>query len=88
MGMGVEGIEFFRLFMMAIFLLIVPMMLVAMIAGLGFGIIQNMFQIQEQSLSFFPKLILMILVFVIGLTWMYEQSIIEYRELFKFVFKS
>lgn len=85
--MGVEGIEFYRVFLMDIFMLIVPMMVISMIAGIGFGIVQTMFQIQEQSLSFFPKLVLMVGVFILGLTWMYDQSIMEYTELFKFVFK-
>jgi flagellar biosynthesis protein FliQ len=47
-----------------------PMLIAALLVGLLVSILQAVTQIQEQTLTFVPKLIAVGLVFLIGLPWM------------------
>ena len=42
-----------------------PLMLVALVVGLGIGLFQALTQIQEMTLTFVPKMITMVLVFLL-----------------------
>jgi len=60
-----------------------PLLLVALAVGLIVSILQAVTQIQEQTLSFVPKLFAVAAVGLIGLPWM-MQIIIRYTvELFR-----
>ena len=50
-----------------------PMLLVGLIVGLVISIFQAVTQIQEQTLSFIPKVLAMAAVLVIGGPWMLNQ---------------
>ena len=50
-----------------------PMLLAALIVGLLISIFQAVTQIQEQTLSFIPKVLAMAAVLVIGGPWMLNQ---------------
>jgi flagellar biosynthetic protein FliQ len=54
-----------------------PFLIAALIVGLIMGILQSLTQIQEQTLAFVPKLVVIGLVFVLALPWML-QSIVAY----------
>ena len=54
-----------------------PFLIASLIVGLLIGILQSLTQIQEQTLTFVPKLVVIGLVFVIGLPWML-QTIVAY----------
>ncbi|MBX7119694.1 MAG: flagellar biosynthesis protein FliQ [Gemmatimonadaceae bacterium] len=54
-----------------------PFLLTALVVGLVIGILQSLTQIQEQTLTFVPKLVVMGMVFVLALPWML-QSIVGY----------
>ncbi len=54
-----------------------PFLLTALVVGLVIGILQSLTQIQEQTLTFVPKLVVMGLVFLIALPWML-QSLTSY----------
>jgi flagellar biosynthesis protein FliQ len=54
-----------------------PFLLTALVLGLLVGILQSLTQIQEQTLTFVPKLVIMGIVFVVALPWML-QSLVEY----------
>ncbi len=54
-----------------------PFLIASLLIGLIIGILQSLTQIQEQTLTFVPKLVVVGLVFVIGLPWML-QSIVAY----------
>ena len=54
-----------------------PFLLAALIVGLIMGILQSLTQIQEQTLAFVPKLVVIGLVFVLSLPWML-QSLVAY----------
>ena len=49
-----------------------PMLLLSMLVGILVAIFQAVTQIHEQSLSFIPKLIVVVLILLIGGGWMLE----------------
>ena len=52
-----------------------PMLLIALGVGLVVSIVQSVTQIQEQTLTFVPKLILVGGAFIIGLPWLLQVLI-------------
>ena len=59
-----------------------PLLLVGLVIGLVVSVFQAVTQIQEQTLSFIPKIIGMALVLVIGGPWMLGQLISWTHELY------
>ncbi len=49
-----------------------PMLLIALGVGLLVSIIQSVTQIQEQTLAFVPKLVLVGGAFIVGLPWLLQ----------------
>lgn len=49
-----------------------PLLLIALVVGLIVSIIQSVTQIQEQTLTFVPKLVLVGAAFIIGLPWLLQ----------------
>jgi flagellar biosynthetic protein FliQ len=47
-----------------------PMLLAALIVGVLVSLLQAVTQVQEQSLTFVPKLLVVALVFLVTLPWM------------------
>jgi flagellar biosynthetic protein FliQ len=64
-------------------MLAAPLLLVALVTGLIVGAFQAATQINEQTLSFIPKLIAMALVLVIAGPWMLKVLVSYTRELFE-----
>lgn len=56
-----------------------PLLVVGMIVGLGIGLLQALTQIQDQTVSFVPKLIAMIVATFVALPWLL-QKMIDYSE--------
>ena len=54
-----------------------PMLIIALGVGLVVSVIQSVTQIQEQTLSFVPKLIMVGGAFIVGLPWLL-QILIKY----------
>ena len=52
-----------------------PMLLVGMAAGLAVGLIQALTQIQDQTVSFVPKLLAMAAVLLACLPWLLTQMV-------------
>jgi flagellar biosynthetic protein FliQ len=46
-----------------------PALLTALVVGIGISLLQALTQIQEQTLTFIPKLLLVALVLVFALPW-------------------
>jgi flagellar biosynthetic protein FliQ len=67
-GLGVET------FKMALYLSL-PMLLAGLLAGLAISIFQATTQINEMTLSFVPKIILVILVAIFTMPWMMNMMI-------------
>lgn len=57
-----------------VLLLSMPILGAALVVGLAIGVMQAMTQIQEQSLSFVPKIIGMGVVAIIALPWIVTQT--------------
>lgn len=47
-----------------------PMLLAALVVGIVVSLLQAVTQVQEQSLTFIPKLVVVSVVFVLALPWM------------------
>ena len=64
-----------------------PTLIVAMVIGLIVAVIQTTTSIQEQTLTFVPKLLAIVITIVIFAGW-YVQTLIDYtRELFEMIGK-
>ncbi|MBX7167700.1 MAG: flagellar biosynthesis protein FliQ [Pirellulales bacterium] len=46
-----------------------PVLVTGLVVGLGIGLLQALTQVQEQTVSFIPKLIAMAVVCVLALPW-------------------
>ena len=62
-----------------------PVLLVSLLIGLGVGLVQSATQIQEQTLTFVPKLVGIALVIVLAGNWMLSQVISFTQNLFDMV---
>ncbi len=58
-------------------LLAAPMLLVALLVGVLVSLVQAVTQIQEQTLTFIPKLVALAFVFTLSLPWLLGQ-LVEY----------
>ncbi len=54
-----------------------PLLITAVVVGIAVSLFQAVTQIQEQTLTFIPKLLIMALVFVIALPW-FLSHLVEY----------
>ena len=68
--MTAEGIDAIRLALMYTLLLSAPILGAGLLVGLLVSLIQAVTQIQEQTLSFVPKIIAMLLVSIVLLSWL------------------
>ena len=50
-----------------------PMLIVALVVGIIAGILQSMTQVQDQSVSFVPKIVIAGMTFVFCLPWLCEK---------------
>jgi flagellar biosynthetic protein FliQ len=64
-------------------LLAAPLLIVALVTGLIIGAFQAATQINEQTLSFIPKLLAMALAVVVSGPWMLKVIMSYTRELFE-----
>ena len=64
-------------------MLAAPLLLVALVTGLVVGAFQAATQINEQTLSFIPKLLAMALAVVVAGPWMLKVLMSYTRELFE-----
>ncbi len=52
-----------------------PVLIAALLVGLVIGLFQSLTQIQEQSVSFVPKIIVMLLVLTATLPWLISRMV-------------
>jgi flagellar biosynthesis protein FliQ len=70
--------------MMAVALKIaMPLLLAALVIGLLVSIFQAVTQIQEQTLSFIPKVIGIVVVIVVAGPWMLDQVVTYTQQLYE-----
>ncbi|MBI1319898.1 MAG: flagellar biosynthesis protein FliQ [Candidatus Hydrogenedens sp.] len=58
-----------------------PMLIAGMVVGLLISIVQSVTQIQEITLSFVPKIVAVMVVFVLFLPWMSDLMVEYFQEL-------
>ncbi len=79
---------FLTVFQKTIFLTMViaaPMLLSAIVIGLAISILQSVTQIQEQTLTFVPKIFAALLVLIFCAPWMANIFISTTKELFDYI---
>ncbi len=69
--------ELARNALMVALLIAAPMLLVAIAVGLMVSVFQTVTQIQEQTLSFVPKLVAVAVTFLVALPWI-MQLLVRY----------
>ncbi|MCL4864989.1 MAG: flagellar biosynthesis protein FliQ [Gemmatimonadales bacterium] len=52
-----------------------PLLLAALVVGVVVSLLQAVTQVQEQSLTFIPKLVVVALVFMVTLPWMMRSMV-------------
>jgi flagellar biosynthetic protein FliQ len=68
-----DAIELGREAMMMTLLIGTPVLAVGMAVGLLVGLMQALTQIQEQTVAFVPKLVVMVLVLTFTMPWLIDQ---------------
>lgn len=76
-------VDLARNMIMTALLIAAPMLVVALAVGLVVSIIQAVTQIQEQTLSFVPKLVAVSVTFIIALPWIIQIMVKYTSELFR-----
>ena len=74
---GPLAVDLVRHAVMLSLMVAAPLLLTAMLVGILVSLVQAVTQLQEQSLTFIPKLAMLSLVFVITLPWALSQ-LVEY----------
>lgn len=69
------AVELLRRAVTLAMLVAAPMLVTALLVGVVVSLVQAVTQIQEQTLTFIPKLIAMALVFMITLPWILSRLI-------------
>lgn len=64
-------------------MLAAPMLIAALVAGLAIGMIQAATQINEMTLSFIPKLLVLVATIFIAGPWMLKLLVSYTRQLFE-----
>jgi flagellar biosynthetic protein FliQ len=68
-----EAIELGRQAVMVTLIIAAPVLAAGMLTGLLVGLVQALTQIQEQTVAFVPKLVIMVLVLTITMPWLLDQ---------------
>ena len=66
---GQDGVEIVRLALLEALILATPILGAGLVVGLTVSLVQAVTQIQEQTLTFVPKIIVMIVVAILLLSW-------------------
>jgi len=79
---------FLTVFQKAIVLIMVvaaPILLSAIVVGLAISIIQSVTQIQEQTLTFVPKIFAALVVLIVCAPWMINVFVSTTRDMFEYI---
>ncbi len=79
---------FLTIFQKAIILIMVvsaPILLSAIVVGLTISIIQSVTQIQEQTLTFVPKIFAALIVLIVTTPWIIDIFTNTTREMFEYI---
>lgn len=74
---GTLAVDLIRHALMLTLTVAAPLLLTALVVGVLVGLLQALTQLQEQTLTFLPKLVAIAFVFVLTLPWAI-QRLVEY----------
>ena len=74
------AIDLCRTVLMTVVLLAAPVLIVAAVVGMLTGLLQTIFKVQDQTISFVPKLVACAVVLVVCLPWMFSR-LIEFTQM-------
>lgn len=77
------AVDFGREAILECLTLAAPVLIVAVITAVAIGVIQAMTQIQDQSISFIPKMVLVAITILLCLPWLADHMIDYSRELLR-----
>jgi flagellar biosynthetic protein FliQ len=77
-----QAIDMLKEAMMVTLVIIGPILLIGMLVGLVISLVQAVTQIQEQTLSFVPKIFCMAIAVMVVMPWMFQRLIEYTRQLF------
>jgi flagellar biosynthesis protein FliQ len=70
-----DAIELARQALWTCLLIGSPMLLAGLVMGLVLGLLQALTQIQEQTIAFVPKIVVMVVVLSLSLPWLISQMV-------------
>jgi flagellar biosynthetic protein FliQ len=70
-----EAVTIGREFLYNAIMLTVPALAVSLVVGLAVSIFQAVTNIQEQTLSFAPRILALVMLFVVSMPWLLQTSI-------------
>jgi flagellar biosynthesis protein FliQ len=76
-----SAIELVRQALWTALIIASPVLISALVVGLAIGLLQSLMQIQEQSVSFVPKLVVMLFVLSASLPWLISRMVHYTNEL-------
>lgn len=76
------AVEFGREAVLTCLTLAAPMLIVGILVAVVVGILQSITQVQDQTVSFIPKVVLVAVTFLMFLPWLSDRFIDYSRELF------
>lgn len=62
-----------------------PILISAIVVGLAISIVQSVTQIQEQTLTFVPKIFTALLVLIVAAPWMIDVFTSTTKEMFEYI---
>ncbi len=77
-----DAVDLTRQAIMLMLMISAPVLLVGMLVGLTVSILQAVTQVQEQTLSFVPKIAAMLLVAATIAPWVIEKLMVFARQMF------
>ena len=77
-----QAIDLLREAMLMTMIIVGPILLIGMVIGLLISVVQAVTQIQEQTLSFVPKIFAMGVAVILVMPWMFQRLIEYTRHLF------
>ena len=75
----------FQKMIMLTMLMAAPILLSAIVVGLTISIIQSVTQLQEQTLTFVPKIFAALLVLIVAAPWMLDVFLETTKEMFDYI---
>lgn len=77
-----QVIDFFQHMVWMMLILSAPVLVTSMVVGVGISIFQAVTQIQEQTITFVPKILAALAVFVFTANWTIDMMLDYSREMF------